>query len=191
MSVARVVETPRVTKPYTEEQWQAIDASGERVDRRLRELDVRLTMGGEPTFVSIDDRDGPNGTRRRSAKANAGRPAHCCKRLQERFARGGAAALRPGEVVSRRVAAALGVRLLLAARRRAAVGRPSRCWPTSTRTTRIGPEDARLFITTLAERLGVDPETLHPGLRRCLVLPVAGTPAAGERRSAQEPARGR
>ena len=58
MSVARVHEDPRVTKPYTEEQWEKIEALGHEVDRHLEQGDVRLTMGGEPTFVSIDDMDG-------------------------------------------------------------------------------------------------------------------------------------
>ncbi|MBR9805381.1 transglutaminase family protein, partial [bacterium] len=54
-TVTRVHETPRVTKPYSEAQWQAIDVLGEAVDQQLAQDDVRLTMGGEPTFVSIDD----------------------------------------------------------------------------------------------------------------------------------------
>ena len=58
MRVSRVWESPRVTKPYTEEQWQAVLALGRRVDEQLVAGDVRLTMGGEPTFVSVDDRDG-------------------------------------------------------------------------------------------------------------------------------------
>lgn len=58
MSVSRVYEDSRVTKPYTEEEWQQIDAVGQQVDRRLEAGDVRLTMGGEPTFVSIDDMEG-------------------------------------------------------------------------------------------------------------------------------------
>lgn len=57
MSVARVLEAPRVTKPYSDAQWREIDKAGEAVDARLRKSDVRLTMGGEPTFVSIDDRE--------------------------------------------------------------------------------------------------------------------------------------
>ena len=58
MSVARIWEAPRVTKPYTEEQWQAIDQLGHAVDAELTRNDVRLTMGGEPTFVSMDDPEG-------------------------------------------------------------------------------------------------------------------------------------
>jgi len=58
MRVTRVLETPRVTKPYSEEAWDRIVALGKDVDRALGEADVRLTMGGEPTFVSIDDPDG-------------------------------------------------------------------------------------------------------------------------------------
>lgn len=55
--VFRIHEDPRVTKPYTEEQWACIDALGKAIDAELDAGDVRLTMGGEPTFVSIDDMD--------------------------------------------------------------------------------------------------------------------------------------
>ncbi len=58
MSIRRIHEDPRVTKPYTPEQWKQIEALGHEVDRRLEAGNVRLTMGGEPTFVSIDDMDG-------------------------------------------------------------------------------------------------------------------------------------
>ena len=58
MKVERVWEAPRVTKPYTEEQWSEIDALGRHIDTDLKKHDVRLTQGGEPTFVSVDDRDG-------------------------------------------------------------------------------------------------------------------------------------
>ncbi len=58
MSVTRIYEAPRVTKPYTEEQWLEIESLGHRIDAELGANDVRLTQGGEPTFVSVDDRDG-------------------------------------------------------------------------------------------------------------------------------------
>ena len=58
MQVTRVWEAPRVTKPYTEEQWVEIESLGHRIDDTLQTLDVRLTQGGEPTFVAVDDPDG-------------------------------------------------------------------------------------------------------------------------------------
>ncbi|HEY2329047.1 MAG TPA: transglutaminase family protein [Verrucomicrobiae bacterium] len=58
MTVKRVYESPRVTKPYSEEQWEKIESLGHAIDADLKKGDVRLTMGGEPTFVSIDDPDG-------------------------------------------------------------------------------------------------------------------------------------
>ena len=57
-TVRRIHEDPRVTKPYTDGEWKAIDTLGEQVDRELMKNDVRLTMGGEPTFISIDDMEG-------------------------------------------------------------------------------------------------------------------------------------
>ncbi len=89
MSVRRVREDPRVTKPYTEEQWQEIDALGHTVDAMLRRQDVRLTMGGEPTFVSIDAVDAPEwnttalGTQKRELAGQL------LTRLRRRFAPGG------------------------------------------------------------------------------------------------------
>ena len=69
MTVQRICESPRVTKPYTGEQWHAIEKLGHQVDADLRSGDVRLTMGGEPTFVSLDDADG----------AESGIPTNLCR----------------------------------------------------------------------------------------------------------------
>jgi uncharacterized protein (DUF2126 family)/transglutaminase-like putative cysteine protease len=62
MKVTRLRESPRVTKPYSDAQWQSILATGRRVDTALSEGEVRLTMGGEPTFVSATDMDGAEWT---------------------------------------------------------------------------------------------------------------------------------
>jgi uncharacterized protein (DUF2126 family) len=58
MKIERMWEAPRVTLPYTDPQWAAIEQLGVAVDADLTAQDVRLTMGGEPTFVSIEDADG-------------------------------------------------------------------------------------------------------------------------------------
>src|SRR3546814_8189160 len=58
MTVTRFRETPRVTKPISDENWQKMLALGDAVDGRLTASDMRLTMGGEPTFVSVDDMEG-------------------------------------------------------------------------------------------------------------------------------------
>src|SRR6056297_1384378 len=62
MTLTRVDERPRVTLPYREPQWEAIMDLGRRIDQRLAAQDVRLTIGGEPTFVSIDDMEGAEWT---------------------------------------------------------------------------------------------------------------------------------
>ena len=58
MRVTRVRETPRTTRPYSDAQWNTLLGLGETIERDIRKSGLNLTMGGEPTFVSIDDMDG-------------------------------------------------------------------------------------------------------------------------------------
>ena len=89
MSVTRIHEDPRVTKPYTEEQWNAIEAIGFKVDAELEAADVRLTQGGEPTFVSIDDMDGPEWNYTALSPKKWALAQGLAGRLLQRFAPGG------------------------------------------------------------------------------------------------------
>lgn len=83
--VTRIHEDPRVTKPYTEEQWQSILALGDKVDHTLLDGDVRLTMGGEPTFVSIDDMDSPQWNTEALGEHKFERAVVLLMRLKEKF----------------------------------------------------------------------------------------------------------
>jgi uncharacterized protein (DUF2126 family)/transglutaminase-like putative cysteine protease len=89
MKVQRIRETPRVTLPYSEEQWQGILAAGEQVDERLNEGDVRLSMGGEPTFVSIDDMEGDEWKTAAVGPTKRHYAEELVRRLHKRFAPGG------------------------------------------------------------------------------------------------------
>ena len=89
MSVTRVHEDPRVTKPYTDAQWQTIDRLGRQVDMDLVRGDVRLTMGGEPTFVSIDDMEGAEWNSDALGPLKQKRGDELLRRLRDRFAPGG------------------------------------------------------------------------------------------------------
>jgi len=89
MRVTRIHESPRVTRPYTEEQWREIDALGRRIDADLAAADVRLAVGGEPTFVSIDDMDGDEWTIAALGPTKRTLAGELLKRLRGRFAEGG------------------------------------------------------------------------------------------------------
>ncbi|WP_439579673.1 DUF2126 domain-containing protein [Elioraea sp.] len=90
MSVRRIAETPRVTKPYTEAQWSSIAEAGARVDSVLNEQAVRLTMGGEPTFVSATDREGTEWTTDALGPTKRAVAGRLLRRLHRLWAPGGA-----------------------------------------------------------------------------------------------------
>ena len=89
MTVTRIHEDPRVTRPYTEDTWKRIDATGSEVDRRLTANDVRLTMGGEPTFVSIDDMEGAEWNSAAVGPHKQQLSDQLIRRLRDRFGPGG------------------------------------------------------------------------------------------------------
>ncbi len=131
MQVTRIHEDPRVTKPYTEDQWERMCAVGDQIDDEFAAGDVRLTMGGEPTFVSIDDMDGEEWNTAALGPAKLRLGSVLLKRLRRQLRSRRLPAFRTGQVVSGRIAAPMGVQLLLAHRRitaleRCAMGRRSR-----------------------------------------------------------------
>ncbi|MFT4032904.1 MAG: transglutaminase family protein [Siphonobacter sp.] len=87
--VFRIHEDPRVTKPYTDEQWKRIMKVGETVEKDLQEGDVRMTMGGEPTFVSIDDAESAEWNSAADGPLKRKLSYDLALRLKNRFAHGG------------------------------------------------------------------------------------------------------
>ncbi len=89
MSVTRIWEAPRVTLPYSDEQWAGIERLGHQVDDDLRRHDVRLTQGGEPTFVSVDDREGGEWNTEAMGPTKRALSADLMDRLREKYGAGG------------------------------------------------------------------------------------------------------
>jgi uncharacterized protein (DUF2126 family) len=89
MRVERVAEHPRITKPFSDESWQALDRLGEEVDVTLKAEDVRLTMGGEPTFVSIDDFESEEWNTAAVGPTKREKADALIRQLRERFAPNG------------------------------------------------------------------------------------------------------
>ena len=85
-SVERIYEAPRVTKPYTPNQWEQIKSLGYSVDQKLSDLDVRLTMGGEPTFVSTTDMESEQWNNDADGKDKRDLAMELCHKLKASFA---------------------------------------------------------------------------------------------------------
>jgi uncharacterized protein (DUF2126 family) len=162
MTVSRVWEAARVTKPYTEAQWAAIERLGGLIDAELEQGDVRLTMGGEPTFVSIDDPDGAEWNTDAMGPNKRKLAAELYHRLRDRYAPGslvhfGQGKWYPGEQLPRWSLNCFWRR----------DGQP--IWRTpaliadENRDYGVTAEIAHKFLQALAERLGLDPSHVFAG----------------------------
>lgn len=159
MKVTRVAEHPRITKPFSEESWQRLNALGKQVDEVLTANDVRLTMGGEPTFVSIDDFESDEWNAGAVGPTKRKLADQLIRRLRKRFAPNGMlhhgqGKWYPGETLPRWTFS-LYWRL---------DGKP--VWSDPALIAEEGvktsarPEDARLFLEAFARNLGVTGDTI-------------------------------
>jgi len=160
--VTRIHEDPRVTRPYSDRQWEAVLALGEQVDREIDAGDMRLTMGGEPTFVSIDDMDSPEWNIAALGEHKRERAEVLLRRLWQCFAKQGVlhhgqGKWYPGEPLPRW---ALSVYWRRDGRpvwqEQALLADPRQAGTTTT-------EQALAFARTLAENLGVSPDFAREG----------------------------
>jgi uncharacterized protein (DUF2126 family) len=162
MEVTRVYESPRVTLPYTDAQWNAIVDLGHAVDAQLERQDVRLTMGGEPTFVAVDDRDAAEWNTDALGPTKRGLASELVHKLRAKYGQGGflhfgQGKWYPGEQLPRWA-------LSICWR---ADGQP--CWndpglfADERELHHYNASDAQRFIQTLTRRLGLDPRFIQPG----------------------------
>ena len=159
--VKRIHEDPRVTKPYSDEQWRAIEALGHAVDEELGDHDVRLTMGGEPTFVSIDDMDSAEWNIAALGPTKKDLSEDLLLRLKRRFAPGGMLHIGqgkwyPGEQLPRWALACYW------RKDGEPVWQDEALFGNERDDYGHGPKDAERFIGALAERLGVHAEHAQP-----------------------------
>ncbi|MEP7283458.1 MAG: transglutaminase family protein, partial [Rubrivivax sp.] len=160
MEVTRIYESPRVTYPYTDAQWRAVLALGAQVDADLAAQDVRLTMGGEPTFVAVADRDAAEWNTAALGPTKRGYATELTHRLLAHYGRGGFLHLGqgkwyPGEQLPR-WALTIGWR---------ADGHPVWHDPTlfadEREPHRYTADDAKRFVETLTHLLGLDASHVH------------------------------
>ena len=160
MSVTRIYESPRVTKPYTEEQWLEVMALGHAVDDELTAGDVRLTMGGEPTFVAVDDRDAPEWNVDALGPTKRGFATELVQKLREEYGQGGflhfgQGKWYPGEQLPR-----WALSIYWRADKAPVWANPS-LFADERVPTHYTPEDARRFTETLASKLGISSEFMQ------------------------------
>lgn len=162
MQVTRIHESPRVTLPYTDEQWEKVVALGHAVDQRLQAGDVRLTMGGEPTYVATADRDAAEWNTDALGPTKRGYATELVHRLRAEYGDGGFLHLGqgkwyPGEQLPRWALSIFW----------RADGQPTWHNPALFADERqpatYTAEDARRFTQALARKLGLSTQYITPG----------------------------
>ena len=162
MAVTRIYESPRVTKPYTEEQWAEVMALGQAVDAELVEGDVRLTMGGEPTFVAVNDRDAPEWNIDALGPTKRGFATELVHKLRTEYGQGGflhfgQGKWYPGEQLPR-----WALNIYWRADRQPVWADPA-LFADERIATHYTSEDACRFTRTLAAKLGVSDAFMQAG----------------------------
>jgi uncharacterized protein (DUF2126 family)/transglutaminase-like putative cysteine protease len=162
MNVQRIEDRPRPTKPFSDAQWEQLIECGDRVERALVEGDVRLTLGGEPTFVSMDDPEGDEWNTAALGPTKRGFADRLARRLMKRFAPGGLlhhgqGKWYPGEPLPRWAFSCY------FRRDGEPVWRDPQLFAEDERSYGHGEVQARAFMDALVARLGVDPAHVIPG----------------------------
>ena len=162
MGVQRIYETPRVTKPYTEEQWAKVLALGEAVDQDLLKGDVRLTMGGEPTFVATGDRDAAEWNIDALGPTKRGYATELVQKLRAEYGQGGflhfgQGKWYPGEQLPRW---ALNI---FWRKDGQPVWKNPELFANESEPCNYTVEDAARFTAMLADKLGLAPDFITPG----------------------------
>ena len=166
-SVVRVHEDPRVTKPYSDTEWLTIQNLGEQVDQALQRMDVRLTMGGEPTFVSIDRYDAAEWTTAADGPHKRERAHDLTRRLHSVFApkgvlQSGLGKWYPGEPLPRWQMGCYW------RRDGAPVWHDPSLLADESRDYGLGLAQAQALTKELAMRLGIQPDYMLPGFEDVL-----------------------
>src|SRR6202795_3336649 len=161
MTVQRVWEAPRVTKPYSDAEWSAIESLGRAVDADLKVLDVRLTMGGEPTFVSIDDPDGAEWNTAALGAKKRKLAADLFRRLKNKYAPTGLAHFGQGKWYSGEQLPRWSLNCYWRKDGEPLWVNPNLIADEQTRHA-VSDETALRFLIRVAEELGLDPKFVFP-----------------------------
>jgi uncharacterized protein (DUF2126 family)/transglutaminase-like putative cysteine protease len=160
MLVTRIYESPRVTKPYTPEQWADVMKLGAAVDKELMAGDVRLTMGGEPTFVAVGDRDAAEWNTDALGPTKRGFATELVHKLRKEYGEGGflhfgQGKWYPGEQLPR-----WALNIYWRADKQPVWANPA-LFADERVPTHYTAEDARRFTQALAKKLGLTDEYMQ------------------------------